>query len=183
MRPSNKCKLLFLGVDWLRKGGDVALKVAEELNKSGLETELTIVGCNPIINKPLLNFVKTLGFISKKTKKGRSEINNLLAKSHFLILPSRAEAFGIVFCEASSFGVPVITTNVGGITTAVKDGFNGKTFSKDASIEEYCTYIFNLWFNYSEYKKLALSSFNEYQSRLNWTIAGKNVKKILEDTI
>ncbi len=106
LRPSNKCKLLFLGVDWLRKGGDVALKVAEELNKSGLETELTIVGCKPIINKPLTNFVKTLGFISKKTKKGRSEINNLLAKSHFLILPSRAESFGIVFCVTNTLGAP-----------------------------------------------------------------------------
>jgi len=79
LRSSNKCKLLFLGVDWLRKGGDVALKVAEELNKSGLETELTIIGCKPILNKPLPNFVKTLGFISKKTEKGKSEINSLLA--------------------------------------------------------------------------------------------------------
>jgi len=182
-RHSNKCKLLFLGVDWLRKGGDIALKVAEELNKSGLKTELTIVGCQPNIDKPINNFVKNLGFINKTTKKGRSKINSLLAESHFLILPSRAEAFGIVFCEANSFGVPCISTNVGGIPTVIKDGLNGKKFPKDANIVDYCAYISNLFFNYSEYKKLALSSFNEYQSRLNWTVAGQNVKKYLTELL
>lgn len=183
LRSSNKCKLLFLGVDWLRKGGDIALKVAEELNKSGLETELTIIGCKPILNKPLPNFVKTLGFISKKTEKGKSEINSLLAKSHFLIVPSRAEAFGVVFCEANSFGVPCLSTNVGGIPTVIKDGLNGETFSKDANIDEYCTYISNLFLNYSQYKKLAISSFNEYQFRLNWSVTGEAVRKLLKDLI
>ena len=182
-RPINVCKLLFMGVDWFRKGGNIALDVAKCLNKSGIKTELHIVGCKPIVNKSLPHYVKLYGFIDKASKEGINKLNKLLSESHFLILPSVAECFGLVFCEASSYGVPSITTNVGGVTTAVKDGFNGKTFSKDASIEEYCTYIFNLWSNYSEYKKLALSSFNEYQSRLNWTIAGKNVKKILEDTI
>lgn len=178
-RPSNKCKLLFLGVDWLRKGGDMAFKIAKELNKSGLETELTIAGCQPTIEKPVPNFVRSLGFISKSTEKGSKKINDLLAESHFLILPSRAEAFGIVFCEANSFGVPCLSTNVGGIPTVIKDGLNGKLFSKDANITEYCTYISNLFLNYSQYKNLALSSFNEYQSRLNWSVAGHSVKKLL----
>lgn len=182
-RPSNKCKLLFLGVDWLRKGGDIALEIAKELNKSGLETELTIVGCQPAIDEPMPNFVRSLGFISKSKERGLNKIISLLAESHFLILPSRAEAFGIVFCEANSFGVPCLSTNVGGIPTVIKDGLNGKTFSKDANITEYCTYISNLFSNYSQYKNLALSSFNEYQFRLNWSVTGQTVKKLLVELI
>jgi len=182
-RPTNVCKLLFVGVNWVRKDGNIALDIAKCLNKSGIKTELHIVGCKPIINESLPKYVELHGFLDKSLKEGINKLNRLFAESHFLILPSVAETFGTVICEASSYGVPSITTNVGGITTAVKDGFNGKTFSKDTSIEEYCTYISNLWSNYSKYKKVALSSFNEYQSRLNWTIAGKSVKKILEDTI
>jgi len=182
-RSSNKCKLLFLGVDWLRKGGNIALAVAEELNKSGLKTELTIVGCQPITDEPMPKFVRSLGFISKSTEGGRNKINNLLAESHFLILPSMAEATPIVFCEANSFGVPCLSTNVGGIPTIIKDGLNGKIFSKDANITEYCTYISNLFSNYSVYKNLALSSFNEYQSRLNWSVAGQTVKRLLQSII
>ena len=182
-RPSNKCKLLFLGVDWIRKGGSIALDVAKELNKWGLDTELTVVGCQPIIKGELPSYVRTLGYISKATKEGLLQINRLLAESHFLILPSKSEAFGVVFCEANSFGTPCIATNVGGIPTIIRDSINGKLFSKDADVAEYCHYIFNLLSNYSHYRELALSSFKEYQSRLNWSVAGKNVKKLLTDVI
>ncbi|MFB8791754.1 MAG: hypothetical protein U7123_23650 [Potamolinea sp.] len=72
-RPTNKCQLLFLGVNWYRKGGDIALKVAKELNKIGLDTELTIVGCLPEVDEPLPKFVKYMGFISKSTQEGQKE--------------------------------------------------------------------------------------------------------------
>ncbi|MFB2895269.1 glycosyltransferase family 4 protein [Aerosakkonemataceae cyanobacterium BLCC-F50] len=177
------CKLLFFGVEWIRKGGDIALEVAKELNKIGIKTELTIIGCQPISNEPLPSFVKPLGFISKSTKEGENKINQLLAESHFLILPSQAECYGIVFCEANSFGVPCLATNVGGIPTIIKHNLNGKIFSSDAKISEYCDYIASLMANYSEYKRLALSSFNEYQSRLNWSVAGQTFKQILTELI
>lgn len=182
-RPSNQCNLLFLGVEWFRKGGDKALEVAQELNKQGLTTKLTIIGCQPIGDKPLPDFVCSMGFISKASEEGLEIINQLLAESHFLILPSMADCTPIVFCEANSFGVPCLATNVGGITTVVKDGLNGKTFAKEAKAIDYAAYIFDLFCDYSQYKKLALSSFNEYQSRLNWSVAGKTVKKLLMELV
>jgi glycosyltransferase involved in cell wall biosynthesis len=178
-RPSNQCKLLFLGVDWYRKGGDVALKVAEGLNHSGLPTELTVVGCEPIVEETLPSFVKSLGFISKSTSAGKERINQLIAESHFLILPSRAECYGVVFCEANSFGTPCISRNVGGIPTIIKPNVNGNLFDLNADISEYCDYITNLFENYSSYKDLALSSFHEYKSRLNWSTSGRIVKDLL----
>lgn len=178
-RPSNKCKVLFLGVDWYRKGGNIAFEVVKELNKLGLDTELTVIGCLPDLNEPLPSFVKSVGFISKSTQEGQNKINKFLAESHFLILPTIADCNPIVFCEANSFGVPCLTTNVGGITTLIKDDLNGKTFAKGSKIAEYCTYVYNLFSNYSRYKELALSSFNEYESRLNWSVSGQTVKKFL----
>jgi glycosyltransferase involved in cell wall biosynthesis len=182
-RPSNKCKLLFLGVDWFRKGGDVALKVAEELNNLGLNTELAVVGCQPIVDGTLPSFVKPLGFISKSTTEGKERINQLLAESHFLILPSMAECYGVVFCEANSLGVPCISRKIGGIPTIIKTNINGHLFDFNAEISEYCDYIFRLFANYTDYKELALSAFNEYQSRLNWSVAGKTVKNLLTEYI
>jgi glycosyltransferase involved in cell wall biosynthesis len=180
-RSEQKCKLLFLGVDWLRKGGDVAFKVAKALNQAGLETELTVVGCQPLLNEPLPSYLKALGFVSKSSVEGREKLSKLLAESHFLILPSKAECFGIVFSEASSLGVPSLATNVGGISSAVRDNINGKLFSPDAEIEEYCSYISDLFTHYADYKKLAVSAFHEYRSRLNWNVSGKKVKQLLEE--
>jgi glycosyltransferase involved in cell wall biosynthesis len=178
-RPSNQCKLLFLGVDWYRKGGDVALKVAEGLNNAGLDTELTVVGCEPIVEGNLPAFIKPLGFISKSTTAGKEKLNQLIAESHFLVLPSKAECYGVVFCEANALGVPCISRRVGGISTIIKDDLNGKLFDRDADPSEYCEYIHNVFTDYVKYKELALSAFHEYESRLNWRVAGKAVKELL----
>ncbi|MBS3026832.1 MAG: glycosyltransferase family 4 protein [Dolichospermum sp. DET50] len=178
-RPTNQCKLLFLGVDWFRKGGDVALKVARKLNYSGLKTELTIVGSQPSVEEALPDFVKPLGYISKSNPEGKKKIYQLISNSHFLILPSRADCTPIVFCEANSLGVPCLSRRVGGIPTMIKDDLNGKLFNTDSDISEYCEYIKNVFTNYTQYKKLALSAFNEYESRLNWRVAGQKIRDLL----
>jgi glycosyltransferase involved in cell wall biosynthesis len=180
-RPTQVCKLLFLGVDWIRKGGDTAFRVAQTLNQAGLKTELTIVGCTPDLPPPLPDFVKPLGFISKATPKGQQQLHRLIAESHFLILPSRAECYGIVLCEANALGVPCLATDVGGIPTIIRGDRNGKCFSQTAPIEDYCDYITQLFTHYSDYRTLALSSFDAYQSRLNWQVAGQTVKQLLKD--
>ncbi len=179
-RPTDCCKLLFLGVDWVRKGGDVAYQVAKQLNQAGLKTELTIVGCEPLVEETLPEFVKALGFISKSTEAGKSRIQKLLVESHFLILPTMADCTPIVFCEANSLGLPCLSTTVGGITTMVHDHINGRLFDKNASIAEYCNYISSLFANYSSYKDLALSAFHEYELRLNWRASGQQVKSLLK---
>ncbi|WP_319421889.1 glycosyltransferase family 4 protein [Pleurocapsa sp. FMAR1] len=180
-RTSDRCKLLFLTIDWERKGGDVAFQVAKKLNQSGLQTELTVVGCQPSIKEPLPDFVKALGFISKSTKEGKQKIQELIMDSHFLILPTLADCSPIVLCEANALGVPCLSTTVGGIPTIVRNGLNGQLFDENTKITEYCDYITHLFDNYSDYQRLALSSFNEYQSRLNWKVAGKMVKNFLEN--
>lgn len=178
-RPTNKCKLLFLGVDWFRKGGDVAVEVAKKLNNSGLNTELTVVGSQPTVDENLPDFVKLLGFIPKSTSEGKKKIYQLIADSHFLILPSIADCTPIVFCEANSLGVPCISRRVGGIPTIIKDDLNGKLFDRDSDPIEYCEYIYNIFTNYNQYKELALSAFNEHESRLNWRVAGQKIKDLL----
>lgn len=180
LRPQSECNLLFVGVDWLRKGGDLAVKVAEELIANGLKTTLHVAGIKDLDKKSLPDFVVDHGFISKATREGKMKLDELFAMSHFLIVPSRAEAFGLVFCEASSFGLPSLATNVGGISTAVRNGLNGATFNLNASEKEYASYILNLFYDYSEYKKLAFSSFNEFEQRLNWRVAGKLLMNLLK---
>ncbi len=178
-RPTDQCKLLFLAVDWMRKGGNIAYQVAEKLNQAGLKTELTIVGCQPMINAPLPDFVKSLGFISKSTFEGKKLIQNLILASHFLILPTLADCTPIVFCEANSLGVPCLSTTVGGVPTMIHNDVNGRLFDQNADISEYCDYIMDIFFDYSKYKSLALSALYEYESRLNWKVAGQTIKELL----
>jgi glycosyltransferase involved in cell wall biosynthesis len=182
-KPVSPCKLLFIGVDWLRKGGNTAFQIAKELNNLGLATELIVVGCEPKINEPLPKFVKVIEFIDKSQPEGSAKLNKLFAEAHFLILPTLADCSPHVIAEANSFGLPSLATNVGGIPTLIQDNLNGKTFSLEAHPSEYCNYIVSLITNYSEYKQLALSSFHQYQSRLNWKVAAKSGKKLIKELI
>ena len=182
-RPSDVCKLLFIGVDWHRKGGDVAYRVAKKLNESGLKTELTVVGCQPLIDEPIPEFVKPLGFISKSTEAGKARLNKLIQSSHFLVLPSLADCTPLVFAEANSLGVPCISTKVGGITSVIHDNENGKLFALDSDPSEYCTYIEDLFLDYTKYRELAYASFDAYKSRLNWQVSGEKVKNLLLEII
>lgn len=44
---------------------------------------------------------------------------------------------------------------------------------------KYCNYIIDLMSDYERYEELALSSFNEYKTRLNWDVAVSEVKKLI----
>jgi glycosyltransferase involved in cell wall biosynthesis len=83
------------------------------MNIQGIRTTLTVVGCQPAGVLP--EYVRVLGFISKSTIKGREKLASLLQKLDFLILPTMAEAAGIVFCEASAFGLLSLSYSTGGV--------------------------------------------------------------------
>jgi len=174
---TKKCTLLFIGVDWHRKGGDTALEVARELHGQNIDVELVVVGCVP--PGPVPEYVTVHPFISKQEKSGRELINQIFLSATFLILPTRADCLPVVIAEANSFGLPAISTKIGGIPEVIKDDQNGKTFSLDAAVGDYCAYISDLLDSPEKYRQLALSSYHEFDSRLNWNSAGQSVKKLL----
>ncbi len=179
-RAPDKIKLLFLAKSWERKGGDIALAVVKALHEAGHSVELTIVGYTPTWeNDAPPAYVNCLGFISKQTPEGKTKITHLLSQSHFLILPSRADACPMVFAEANAYGLPCLTSYVGGIATAVKDNVNGMTFALDAPVNLYCDYIVKTLQARAQYETLALSAQNEYATRLNWQAAVSAVKNLI----
>jgi glycosyltransferase involved in cell wall biosynthesis len=180
-RSRDTVKLLFLGKHWHRKGGDIVFKVAKALHAAGQRVELNFVGCQPPEGTEVPSYIHCPGFISKRTPEGVARITQLLRESHFLFVPSRAEAYGIVFCEASAFGLPSLTSYVGGIGTVVKNHVNGMTFALDAPASVYCDYIMGLMQDYARYEELALSAFNEYVTRLNWRVAVRKVADIIRE--
>jgi glycosyltransferase involved in cell wall biosynthesis len=97
----------------------------------------------------------------------------------FLILPTRNEAFGIVFCEAAAFGLPVITTHTGGVPEVVRDGENGYVLPVEARGESYAQMIADIYQNEQRYLHLVQSSRGAFEERLNWDVWGCRVHDIL----
>jgi glycosyltransferase involved in cell wall biosynthesis len=181
-KSRDKCVLLFVGVEFERKGGNRIIEIAADLNRKGLPTELIILGAQ-LKDKDLPDFVRVEGFIDKRTPQGKERIQQLHAESHFLLMLSQAETYGLVFCEANSYGVPCIGSDVGGIPTLIQDGKNGKTFPLDSPLETYTDYIMGLHADAERYAVLAESSFAEYQNRLSWDAAAKTLRACADQVL
>lgn len=170
-RPTDRCELLFLGVHWERKGGPLAVRVVQELNRAGLASTLTVIGCQPAAGTDMTH-VRVLPFIDKTMPMGQRRLINHFLRSHFLILPSLAECYGIVFAEASSLGVPSLAREVGGVPEVVRSGHNGFLFPPDAGESPYVDRILALMADRDAYRDLAMSAIREHSERLNWSVAG-----------
>ncbi|NUQ15898.1 MAG: glycosyltransferase family 4 protein [Flavobacteriales bacterium] len=179
-RPMERCELLFLAVSWQRKGGDIALRTAELLHARGLPVRLSIVGCAPPVAVPP-PFVEVVPFIAKDTPTGQRRIANLIQRSHFLLLPTRADCSPIVFSECNAFGVPCITTAVGGTPSSVRNGVNGLALPLEAGAEAYADAIADLMHDHARYRALAHGALNEHHERLNWHSTGLTLRHHLEE--
>src|SRR5215218_8722100 len=167
--------LLFLGVDWVRKGGDKALEIVTKLNELGFPATLHIVGAVNVPEGINLQYIVNHGFISKATVEGQQQIGALLLSSHFLILPTLADCTPVACSEANAFGVPCITSDVGGLKSIIKDDVNGRTFPLQNITDGVVHYIISLMESKNAYKELCYASYNRYVTELNWKSTGAKI--------
>ena len=120
-------QITFLGLIGQRKGIFDLLEVFKRLINRGYMVHINIGGNGDIgrlrreiQNKNLGTHVSYLGWLTGKEK----EI--LLRRTDILVLPSYGEGMPMTILEAMSYGIAVISTNVGGIPeiiTSEKEGF------------------------------------------------------------
>lgn len=101
-RPPGPLRLLFCGVDWRRKGGPVALGAVRALRERGVPAELLILGCAPPAGEALPPGVEVIPFLDKAVPAERVRFRRAFAEADVLLLPTEAECFGIVMCEAAA---------------------------------------------------------------------------------
>ena len=179
-KEKNKiCRLLFLGVEWERKGGQIALDTFYQLQKDGVPVQLTIIGCVPPVPVTDKNII-VIPFINKHNKEEAAQLYHIFCNSDFLLLPTRAECAGVVFCEASAFSIPSITTNTGGVSSYVQDGVNGFALPLEAGAGDYAKKITAIFSDDTVYQQLCITSRIKYEEELNWDSWGKAFFSIAE---
>lgn len=168
-------KFLFLGVDWVRKGGDIALETVEALKSKGYNVKLIVCGCIP---PNVSDILEVIPFLDKNKPEDNKQLENLLYQSHFLFLPTRAECYGIVFCEASAYGLPIITTDTGGVTSIVENGINGYALPLKAPAEDYVKLIEGLIQSPDKIEAMTKSARAKYESELSWDVFGEKFEML-----
>ena len=109
--------ILFVGVDWERKGGPVLLEAFGEVVKKIPDARLIIAGCSPEVEMANAQVVGRVPL---------AEISRLLLHSSVFAMPSWKEPQGIAPIEAMMHGVPAIATSVGALPEVIEDGRTGR---------------------------------------------------------
>lgn len=124
-------RLLFVGQDFLRKGGDVVLDAVASLRASGSgDYRLTVVGPSawPLDGAPP-DWVDFQGSLSP------SAVGQLWAEHDVFVLPSRFEAYGLTFLEARAGGLPCVGRRAFAMPELIPEGA-GALVAEDAGVEE-----------------------------------------------
>lgn len=89
------------------------------------KVKLLVAGVGPFLPR-YQEMVRSLGCDDVVSFLGfRKDLPDLMAAVDLFVLPSVAEAFGLVLAEAIYLGTPVVSTNVGGIPEIIEDGIDG----------------------------------------------------------
>jgi len=171
---------LFIGVDWVRKGAGVAIETIARLNEMGMPATITMAGCRVPPGFTLPSFVIHHPFISKEGEAGMKKLRSLYENADFFLLPTLADCTPVVFSEAASFGLPVITTDVGGCRSVVIDGVTGYCLHKENFVADATRRIISLWRDEELYESFCWQAFYHYKSELNWDAIGKKAVTALQ---
>jgi glycosyltransferase involved in cell wall biosynthesis len=159
--------LLYLAVEWERKGGSIAYDTLIHLRNSGIPARLIICGCIPppeFVHPDM----EVIPFLNKNLPEDHEKFVHLLSTSHFLLLPTRADCSLLVACEANSYGMPAISTITGGVPDVVKDGVNGYCLPFEAGGADYAAVINRIFNDKDAYHKMIQASRKRYEEILNW---------------
>jgi len=120
-------KLLFVGVDFKRKGGVQLLQAFQTVRRAHPTAELYVVGPRALtIPGELSPGVVSVGFLSKRNPAHMQRFARILAASSLFVMPSLYEPFGIAPLEAMAHSIPAVLTNDWAFPEMVTPGINGE---------------------------------------------------------
>lgn len=177
---SDEIRLLFIGLKWVAKGGVRLLEIARGIKESGHKVRVDVVGVKPEVPDDLRQEVHLHGFVSKKEDKGWELLQTLLYRAHYYVMLSEGESYGHVYCEANAFGVPALAYDIAGAAEIIREGVNGNPFPIETKVTFISNYIVKTFSLKEEYRRLCMSSREEYKSRLSWNAAYSQLGEVLD---
>ncbi len=123
---ADKDEFIITHISNLRKAKrmDSVIEIFDRIQQK-MPAKLIIVGEGPE-KKPSKKLCKEKGIIDKVMFVGNShEVKKILCFSDLFLLPSEHESFGLAALEAMACGVPVISSNTGGIPEVNIQGVSG----------------------------------------------------------
>lgn len=174
---SRTINLLFVGKDWQRKGGSIAVDTARELQQRGIDARLHVVGGSPpdAVDPA---YVHVYGLLDKTNDAERRKIEHLYRICDVLMLPSSSEGFVIVPLEAAAYGMPTLAYDTIGVNGSVRHGDTGVLLQLGQSGAAFADTV-ESWFRApDEYIQLSRGARKHFVETVNWE---RNIQKLFHE--
>lgn len=171
-------RILYVGRGSEEKRVHLIGEISLICHKKEMPVEFTLVG--DMINSIPHEYRKYCNFLGEIADEKRlSEIYN---NSDILLLVSKYEGFPLVIMEAMAHGVVTISTDVGGISEHIHDGYNGfliKNESEDQVVTEMCNVIGELVSNEFLMNKISSEAYEYAKKNFNCEKFCSNYKRLV----
>ncbi len=165
-----------------QKGIDILIDSVAILLNKGIDIKALIVGDGPIKEK-LFNYVNQKGIKNNIVFTGfRKDVCQYLALMDIFVLPSRWEGFGISAVESMAMGIPVVASNVGGISEIVDNGITGFLINPDEP-QAFSNAIYKLLENPLRRKKFGEAGKNRYNASFRASTMSKCYQDLYSNLI
>lgn len=125
-RSTDRPVLLFVGKDFVRKGGTDVVAAFRAVRERHPAAELVVVGPpRPPEGTGELEGLRYVGPVAAGSPEGRARLDALFGEATAFVMPSRYEPFGIVFLEAMAWGLPCVAADACAMPEIVEDGVTG----------------------------------------------------------
>jgi glycosyltransferase involved in cell wall biosynthesis len=174
-RNLDRLQFVFIGGDWRRKGGDVAVRLIEMLNRGGIPAHLQVIG----VAGQSDDATTFHGYLDKSNENDIRKFTEIVSKAHFFLLPTSAEAYGLSFCEAMCYGLPCIARRVGGVVDIITENHNG--FFLDEPVgTAFFDKIRAIIEDREVYRTFCRNARQSYESRFTWEAYVAGIERLVE---
>lgn len=161
----NRHQIVFVGIDYERKGGDLVLEAFRILKKT-MDPEATLLIIGPE-KRAQEDGVTWCGRLE------RAEIGRILSQSGVFCMPSRFEAYGLAFIEALCFGLPVIARDDYEMRYFVQNGGNGYLIKQDDAQE--LAVMMDRAIRNTKMQEYVQEHAADYLSEFSWDLVARKV--------
>jgi len=169
---SSECRhLLFVGIDWERKGGPLLLDAFERVRAHHPSLELTIVGGRPEGRIP--------DGVTVRGRVPHAQMGDVFSAADALVIPTHSEAFGVALVEALTNGIPCIGSTVGNQPWIIGDAGICVQPGSQADLEKALDELVE---RYGTYKAAAEERASLFKTHMTWPAVAESIAgSILED--
>jgi glycosyltransferase involved in cell wall biosynthesis len=163
-------RILFVGLDFERKGGNMLLSLAQRPEFQNTEFHFVCGSAIPSQSKNV--------FIHSNVEPNTERLISLYRDADIFALPTSADTHSLVSLEAMAVGLPVISTRVGGIVDVIEDGKTGYLI-EPKDIDALADRIRQLVGSYSLRREMGLAGRKRVERHFNIDVISEKVVDLL----